>query len=881
MIVDPILDGLPILNAQRYLERNNGSLHNLKYIPFSKLTKRSISQHNSIDEVAQLANEWVGHSAFSNLHGRPAWYLKNDVLHHVFEIQNKVQENHESWVSIVDSSDGRVLSSYPRKSNERGLVYPGNIPNLGSKPEQVDLINFLTGNQDQFSIKGKDVQSANTCFAYKCLDGSLNGNCTISQSECVDDLSSLTKNRDYFTKSVPFTIDGRSLDYFFDWQAAGYINNTVFLSWDGAAVGSSRLKKPTDGIWGSDTNFNTLNGGEQTDSFSELQAFQTFESHSEFFRDLLEDPNFCFIGSGPNCTSSKVNVTGDESGSPIRFFVNYQQVKVEYKSIMEQVKIGRGKDSSNSIVFTESAPYEDAFFSRGPTPGSPIDCTVDGCLPISTYPFSHFAFGQNTKYDWALNTCTVFHELGHALVAKFIPQLPGYTWTETGLRSDPGALNEGWSDYFAAIHCGISNFRTTYNGRPRRSLLNSNTCSDTVGQLHQDSLLFSGALWEVRELISTKFGLGANIQKEFDKVVLKALILGHESDLFANQFNMILSLVQNHTTLSQIFNDAQKVFDRRELQCERVKDLKVGMDPTFILANPGISIANFSTIPTQLRIKPRASDWGILLEWDQYTQNPWLGPLKEGFGSAPLKYMASPCPILLSGQVAGNISGVANCSLSKNTLSWELTRISKENRGSIYLSGSLISGDVYVMIGSDIPASMVLFASSLTLIGFNHIWLISIAIFGCAGLVGTVLTFMMSRKLPQQKREWLYLTGANILSAFSGAFAVCALCFGIIRFPFSIVAFSLQALAIFVSYFFYEFGIENSGIILKRAWIQSLFALSVVALLIGLGFYISFSIGVGGHSVVYIVFILSKIAIDLTIIFLCIQSLTRKLLPSS
>ena len=849
------------------------------------LVKRSMSDisQRTLKETIIKGNAWVGHARHQNVHGRQVWYIHNNNLHHAYELHEKVPSNYESYVSIIDSGDGQVLATYPRKMNEQGLVYPGNFPAFGSRPPSVELLNVLS-NVSPFSIRGKDVHSGNTCFAYKCVDGSVQGNCTINSSVCVDRNSSMVGNVDFFTKSVVFTVDGRNLDYDYDWQQFGYVNNTVYLQWDDASVGTSRLGNPnfnsndSGKIWGEGIDFSKLTGGEQTDSFAELQTYQLFEKHAEFFRALLNDSSFCFVGSGPNCTTT--NGTNGVGSGPMKFFVNYQQLKVDYGTIMSQVKSGRGKSPSEAVTFSEHAPYEDAFFSRGPLTDDGVECGEGGCLSILDYPFTHFAFGQNERFDWSANPCTVYHELGHALVAKFIPQLPGYTWAESGLRSDPGAMNEGWSDYFAAINCGISDFRKTYNGRPRRNLENENTCGDTVGQLHQDSLIFSGGLWEVRKLIVGKFGLGEAGQTDFDRVVLKALTMGQISDLFETQFKSILNILATHPTLSIIKPDAEMIFNKRELKCERVKDLTEGMDPTFILPHPALSMANFSTIPAQLRIKPRASDWGILLQWKQFTNNPWLGPLDKGYGSAPLKYMASSCPIKFIGQVAGNITGVSDCSSVQETLSWVQTRISKDNGGSIYLAGIPPSQDIYIVLGSDVPASMVLFSSSLELKGFNNIWVITFAVIGSGSFVGFILSLIWSKtqlKLKNDRRAWWILAGGNFTSALAGAFAACALTFGIIRLPFSITAFVLHMCAMVMIYSFYECSPRYLGIIYMRLLIQILFGINIVATIVGLGVYLSSSVGIAGHTIVYTVFVLSKLAIDGLVLYLCLKSVSRRL----
>jgi hypothetical protein len=631
------------------------------------------------------------------------------------------------------------------------------------------------------------------------------GDCDLNSSVCVDDIRNLREESDYFSLTTLFATDGRELDFDFDWQANGYVNNIVYMAWKNSPVGSTRLVKYPNQPWGSDIDFANLRGTEQIDAFAELQGYHLLSQHSRFIRDLMGDPNFCFLVTGPNCTvlNPSSNATSLENSSPIRFFVNYQALKAtpspgsRYPDYFTQIRQGLGKNSSYPVLFYENQAYEDAYFARRNFFNG--SCQDRRCLSVEYYPFTHFVFGQNTQSDWALNSCLAYHELNHALVAKFLPNLPSYVWTAEGLRSDPGALNEGWADYFAAIHCKISDFRRTYNGRPRRILDNTITCEDTVGQVHTDSQLFSGALWEIRKSI-LGIGLSEKEQMDFDRIVLQALMTGKETDLFADQMRSILNLLETDDVLKSILPIARRIFNERELDCSRIKPFPERIDPSFSFPPPRITSANLSTIPTQLRIQARSSDWSIHLRWRQYAINSWIGPLDSGYGSFPFQFLVSSCPIQFRGSGGTGIVGISSC--TGEVIPWTRSKYSdKYGSYEFALNGSTTA---FVMIASDIPASMVMLQTNLTFIGFNRMWRWSLAILGVMEVILLLAWFRIIylQRLKFPRSFWTLPVVSHLLGSSAGVFSWFAIFFGSNRDIFTWIAFFIWIVHSILDYYF-------------------------------------------------------------------------------
>ncbi len=144
-------------------------------------------------------------------------------------------------------------------------------------------------------------------------------------------------------------------------------------------------------------------------------------------------------------------------------------------------------------------PFQNAFFS--PKSGGLGD------IFAQIYGFSDGAmwFGQGPRRDYAYDGDVVYHEFGHAMVDNSI-KLEAWTIDPRGASAAPGSMNEGLADYFSSAITGDADvgeyaskdFSAT--ATVIRTLDNKDTCDNAiVGEVHYDSTLFSGALWEARQ----------------------------------------------------------------------------------------------------------------------------------------------------------------------------------------------------------------------------------------------------------------------------------------------------------------------------------------------------------------------------------------------
>jgi hypothetical protein len=113
-------------------------------------------------------------------------------------------------------------------------------------------------------------------------------------------------------------------------------------------------------------------------------------------------------------------------------------------------------------------------------------------------------FGQGPNRDYSYDGDVVVHEFGHAVVDNSL-KLEAWSMDANGATAAPGSMNEGLADYFAAAVTGdpdVGEYASkdfAANLTVIRTLANKDTCENAiVGEVHFDSTLFSGALWDAR-----------------------------------------------------------------------------------------------------------------------------------------------------------------------------------------------------------------------------------------------------------------------------------------------------------------------------------------------------------------------------------------------
>ena len=268
------LDEYEIVNLKLVLRKSKRGLEDVRFVNNALELKSDPAEQILLkEEAVEIVNSFAGFQALNkeNTLHKYVYYSLEDGLLFSIMLHDPVSQLKGSRVWLI-GMDGQILHSYSTNHQDSALVYPENqSPAFGTKPPETTISSIST-NGSLNAVSGKDFYSSNTCFAYKCANSST-GTCDISNSICVDVNPEMTEGIDYFTSTYYFAVDGREIDYFYDWQANGYINNTVIMAWTNAPVAASRLYKPANQIWGSDLAWENYTGNEQNDPIVELQVY--------------------------------------------------------------------------------------------------------------------------------------------------------------------------------------------------------------------------------------------------------------------------------------------------------------------------------------------------------------------------------------------------------------------------------------------------------------------------------------------------------------------------------------------------------------------------------------------------------------------------------
>ena len=229
----------------------------------------------------------------------------------------------------------------------------------------------------------------------------------------------------------------------------------------------------------------------RTDNYAEVSMYYHSAKAYEFFRTLQGAPD--------------AQVVIDK---PLRVIANLQI----------PAGISSGNFAAAADPNTPLETFQNAFFSPA---GGGL-----GAIFQQLYGFKGGAlwFGQGPQRDYAYDGDVVYHELAHAVVDKTL-KLGAWHLDARGAIDAPGAMNEGLADYFSSAITGdpdvgeyASKDITSGGSNVIRTLTNEDNCpTHVIGEVHYDSTLFSGALWQARS------SLPEADRSKFDAALYKAM----------------------------------------------------------------------------------------------------------------------------------------------------------------------------------------------------------------------------------------------------------------------------------------------------------------------------------------------------------------------
>ncbi len=137
-------------------------------------------------------------------------------------------------------------------------------------------------------------------------------------------------------------------------------------------------------------------------------------------------------------------------------------------------------------------PYDNASYSPSACPASGPEC-------------GSVVLGQGPLRDYAYDGDVVYHEYTHAVVDS-LANILGFDFDDLGVSYEPGAINEGTSDYFSATLSGDATVAEYFSGSGAlgtagalRDLDNDLRCPDDLfGEAHRDGRIWGATGWALR-----------------------------------------------------------------------------------------------------------------------------------------------------------------------------------------------------------------------------------------------------------------------------------------------------------------------------------------------------------------------------------------------
>ncbi len=547
----------------------------------------------------------------------------------------------------IDADNGNLLKIEPSaqfvRAPANAFVYaPKSDKTLSADLQPVMLTNLIEVKEDGF-LQGEYVSVRTCCRYYTCP---LEGECTDDKKRCaLRSHENVRQTRELL--SLPTATLG--LDAMISLPPTVYID-TVRCTYLPFARASKRDNNPNV-IGFFDKPVDTPGSETDMDRFSEIQAYYSVMSFFNHIRTLLDDKTWCLRPEAMSCNKDGSPVL-DENGmpkNPYRVFVN--QVIPDMKlngplpapdNFIAQAEAGKGS-RENPIVLNDFARLNNAAFVPALSTLKKNTPLADEILSDLIKPFDHNVFFQGDR-DFAYDGTVVFHEFMHAITTSLIGKINSLGTDKWGIHSEPGGLNEAWSDYFASSFSNnprlgeYANVAGGFGEIALRNIDNRATCpADVIGEIHNDGLIWSGALWEIRSRLKEK--LSENATLLFDRAVLASLAQAKTTEDFKTQSAKLIDNLKARDGLgAPAVAIAEEVFAKRGLRdCFRVitlasvdvkNKLTTATKPMlFVPSKNQIGLSNYAPAGAQLEIGIPAGAQSLTLHWRQFlgTSGAMLG----------------------------------------------------------------------------------------------------------------------------------------------------------------------------------------------------------------------------------------------------------------
>lgn len=464
-----------------------------------------------------------------------------------------------AWVYFVDANDGQILYRYDRMisfniaGNVTGEVYP-------ECPADTP-VNAPFRNQTLFTFNGSNnalysgIFRNNTGHAVTSSPINLAGavNSTFNFSTKFD----VELDYDY----AYATISENGLDFTvlegYTGNQDSWINRSINISaYDGKQVwiGFFYVTDETvlgEGFYADNITVSSKNGVVFVDDLETGGDNWLFYKFG--LKNIFLNPVTTTDGSGyynVACPGEDINIYSELSGPYVKVLnddetgtsMELNLTSPTYNWNWADVDTSYKKEESN--VFYHVNVIHDYF-----TKGSPFDIHSMDYQAVATVQYGSesgnafsdgtdiYLYGAGGGYEsTAVLSDVIYHEYTHSVVNHIYTTYLPYV-------NESGALNEGWADYFA---CTVNNNSISgegfnvITGDSVRNIDNTYRYPDDIaGEVHDDSQIISGAMWDLRKLLGPELA---------DELILRGMKL--EPQDFEEYLEDILIVDDDNADLS-------------------------------------------------------------------------------------------------------------------------------------------------------------------------------------------------------------------------------------------------------------------------------------------------------------------------------------------
>lgn len=317
-----------------------------------------------------------------------------------------------------------------------------------------------------------------------------------------------------------------------------------------------------------------------------------------------DDPVKCF---NPEDSQECFESVMEDDFAEVMMYYHANKVYTYFKAKgFDKINTNSGLPSLMTVVNFKIPNFYELRFNCEEDPNNPgwRICSTDKYMPFDNAAFMPYdgsfeefgihddaiIFGQGERVDFAYDAEVTYHEFTHAMIGSTSNLTYAY-FDQYGLYIDPGAMNEGFADYFSSTISGdpklgeyVSN-ATEDVGALRDLSINVRCPDDLWGESHNDGLLLSNALWKIRTEFIKDFGK----EDLFDQKVYDVLISLSQIATFGDFTNGLITALKNDTNIGKNFADkAESIFKENNiLECDRLVNLENGK---YIMLVEGLDI---------------------------------------------------------------------------------------------------------------------------------------------------------------------------------------------------------------------------------------------------------------------------------------------------